>query len=232
MTDAPDGESDDPGARAPVVPGPTATPLQRSVKGRQGIWLAAAFALVIVAIGASPFWAPAIAPLLPWGQRTAPPAADAGLVARLDAIEKQAATSVAAASSAEAALAQRFDRLEAQGFSGSSLKSAIAAAQTEVQGLEKQFAATDAQSARVAGELQEIRQEEARLDARTTDLGNRLGLIEQQTQAESGAGRSDAVLLLSLLQLRAAVEVGRPFAAEYEGFTALARGLPELLAAA
>jgi hypothetical protein len=246
MTETPDGddqgrEGEGGGAGAIATPEapPDAAPasVPRTGRGRQGIaWLAALFALLIAGVAASPLWAPAIMPLLPWGQRGAAPAADyAALAARLDEIEKQAGLSdraLDAVRSAEAGLAQRLDRLEAAGPADSGLKSSVAAAQSALARLGQRLDAADARSASTAADLQATQRGVARLDKLAAGLGDRVGVLEGRSQAEIGAGRSAAALLLSLMQLRAAVETGRPFAPEYEGFAALARDHPDLVAAA
>src|SRR5258707_15373689 len=72
---------------------------------------------MIAGILTSPFWAPALAPLLPWGEGlTAAPPDYAALAARLEAIERRPAApaiDVSAIGSAQSALARRVDQLEA-----------------------------------------------------------------------------------------------------------------------
>jgi hypothetical protein len=236
MTQAPSSESEDLGAATPasepVAEAPPVMP-RRFGGDRLGfVVLAAILLLLIGGVAASPFWAPAVAPLLPWGHATAAPsAAYANLAARLDELEKRPAVpgglaaALAAVEAAETALARRLDRLEAARPTDAALQSAVAAAQAGVTRL-------DAQAAAMSGELQQTRHDVAQLDQRAAELGDRVGSLEGRMQAEIGAGRTDAVLLLSLLQLRQAVAAGRPFAAEYDGFAALAQGHPALIAAA
>jgi hypothetical protein len=235
MTRLPDDEDNrDDGAPEPAVPAaePRAPPAPPAAFGRQLIWPAAVLVLIVV-ITAAPFWAPAVIPLLPWGQRAAPPAADtAALTARLDTIDQQAAAAREAIRSSQTALAQRLDRLAAGTGSDGDLKSAVVATQTAVAHLGQRLDAADAQSTRAADEIRELRQSLARLDQRTADLGDRVGAVERRTQAEIGAGRTEAALLLALLQLRAAVDAGGPFAAEYDALGGLARDRPEIAAAA
>jgi hypothetical protein len=84
---------------------------------RAALWLAAVTMLIIAAIALSPFWAPQVEQLSPWGGK--PPAAEQGyatLAARLSEIEKRPALSsfdVNAIKSAESALSRRVDQLEA-----------------------------------------------------------------------------------------------------------------------
>jgi hypothetical protein len=97
----------------PVDPLPERT----SALARRTLWLAALPALILAIIALSPFWAPQVERLLPWGGK--PPAEGqdyAALAARLTEIEKRPALSsfdVDAIKSAESALAQRIDQLGA-----------------------------------------------------------------------------------------------------------------------
>ena len=84
---------------------------------RAALRLAALTVLIIAAIALSPFWAPQVEQLFPWGGK--PPATEqdyATLAARLTEIEKRPALSsfdVDAIKSAESALSRRVDQLEA-----------------------------------------------------------------------------------------------------------------------
>ncbi len=62
---------------------PKAAP--RRPRGSAGLWLAAILLLVLALVGASPYWAPPLATVLPWGR--APGTQLSGLSARLDAAE-------------------------------------------------------------------------------------------------------------------------------------------------
>jgi hypothetical protein len=203
-------------------------------------WLAAVLLLVIAGVGLSPFWAPDIAPLLPWGGKPEAPMDDfAALAARLDTIEKRPAPpppDVEPINSAASALARRVDRLEAARSTDQQTEAAVAATQAGLQQLEGRLSAIEAQSAsRAAGEaaqFENLRQELAQIGKIATDLANRLPAIERRVGATSGTVRTDAALLASLLQMRDAVEAARPFAAEYDAFIALAHDQPDLIAAA
>src|SRR5205814_8388983 len=97
-------------ARPAVVSPPVAS-------RRRELWLVAALALIVAGIALSPFWAPEIAPLLPWGASLPAPTPDyAALAARLEAIERRPAApaiDVGAIEPAQGALERRVDRLEA-----------------------------------------------------------------------------------------------------------------------
>jgi uroporphyrinogen-III synthase len=246
MTETPSGEDRAEAAGAATPPPepiseppepasePPAPAGRRAGSSRQAIaWLAALLVLLIAGVAAAPFWAPPIMPLLPWARGGAAPVADyAALAARLAEIEKRSASSggpLEVIGSSATVSARRLDRLEA---AVGELSGSVAAAQSALQRLGQRRDAADAQSAATAEEVQKIRQQLARLDKLAADLGDRVGRLETRLQAEAGAGRTDAALLLSLLQLREAVEAGRPYAAEYDGFAALARDQPDLAAAA
>src|SRR5215469_2332353 len=107
-------------ASAPVTDQPLAE-RSKSVPNVHGIrrtafWLAALLALVIAAIGSSPFWARDVAPLLPWAGPPAAPTEDyAALAARLEAIEKRSpppSPDIGSINSTTNALARRVDQLE------------------------------------------------------------------------------------------------------------------------
>jgi hypothetical protein len=237
MTETASGADGDEASGAATQPEPGIEPpapaLRRAGSGRQSIaWLGAVLALLIAGVATSPFWAPAIMPLLPWARAVTPAADYAPLAARLAQIEKRPASSDApldAVRSGVAAAAQRLDRLEA---AAAALTATVTTANSQLQQIGQRRDTADAGAAAAAEEVRQTRQQLARLDKLAADLGDRVGQLEARLQAEVGAGRSDAARLLSLLRLREAVEAGRPFAAEYDGFAMLARGQPELVAAA
>jgi hypothetical protein len=215
----------DPEAASPPS---AADPAQRQPASRRAaLWLSAVVSLIVAGVGLSPFWAPDVAPLLPWGAGPGPAGEDyAALAARVTAVEKRPAPpglDVDAIKSAESALARRVDQLEAT----------VAATRAGLQQLEQRLGAAETQSssrvASEAAELQKIQQELSRLGSVAADLANRLPALEQQMQSQGVAERTDAALAMVLLQIREAVDQARPFPAEYSAFKALARE-PELVA--
>jgi class 3 adenylate cyclase len=90
--------------------------LRSATSGVPTMWLALP-ALVIAAVALSPFWAPQVARLLPWGEKSPASAQDyTPLAARLAEIEKRPdplSFDVEAIKSAESTLARRVDQLEA-----------------------------------------------------------------------------------------------------------------------
>ncbi len=193
-----------------VSPPPTA-PAYRGV----AMTLAALLLVVAALAGTAPFWAPS----LPW----APP--PARLAAPPD---------------------PRIDRLEA---ALQQSRQDAAAAKAARQELDRRVAALAAKPAAPAGDIADLRQQVATLTTTTADLAAQVVALgktvqSQQQAAADLAGRiaaahrerasaaSDTAIALLLLQMRGALAAGRPFAAEYDALTALARDRPEIIAAA
>lgn len=79
--------------------------------------------------------------------------------------------------------------------------------------------------------IQKIRQDMAERGIAESEWAKRLDVLEHQVHSQNGADRAGSALLLALLQMREAVEVARPFPAEYAAFENLAAHDPELTAA-
>jgi hypothetical protein len=276
MTETPGEERDE---RLPAEPerSEEASPPTAASSSRSALWLGAVLALVVAGVALSPFWASALTPLLPWGERPAVSATDlAQLSARLDALEKRPAPAIpdiGPIAAAQSTLAKRVDQLEAVWSAQQQTEAAVAAAKTAVQQLDQRVAALETQPAARAseeaemqkvqqeiarlgtvasdltsrlaaleaqsasrtaaenGEIQNFQQEVSKLAGVAADLTNRLPEIERQLRTQGGLARTDAVLLVSLLQMGEAVEQGRPFPTEYAAFTALAHDQPDLTSA-
>jgi hypothetical protein len=158
--------------------------------------------------------------------------------ARLVAIERRPippAIDVEPIRSAQNALGRRVDQLEAARNADRPSDAAISTIKAGLQQFEQQLDAIEAKSAsQAAGEAAEIgkvQQELTRLGAIAADLASRLAAFEQP-RVQSGTQQIDAILLVALLQIREAVDQGRPFSAELGAFTALAHDRPDLVAAA
>ena len=225
---------------SPESSSPAAAP-QPPARRRREVWPVVVMGLIIAGIMISPFWAPAIAPLLPWGAALpAEPIPDyAALAARLEAIERRpavAAIDVSAIGSAQSALARRVDQLEAARNGDRQSETAVASLKAGLQRLEQQLGAIEAQAAsreaREAAEVGKVQQELTRLSTLAADFADRLAAQERRSRAEERTQSTDAALLVALLQIREAVEQARPFAAELNAFTALAHDRPDLLATA
>ena len=183
------------------------------------IGLAAAVVVLVIVDAAAPLWAPPLLRSLGW--ETAAESPDPALIERLDRLEA----------------AQKQDRQDAA-KSEAAAQSAAQVVSTAPQ-LDRRLAALEARPAGLpAGEIADLRQQLAKLSSTITDLGPRIDAAEKAIAAEkaapaqSAADPTESALLLTLLQIRAAVEVARPFAAEYDAFTALAQSRPEIAAAA
>ena len=66
----------------------------------------------------------------------------------------------------------------------------------------------------------------------TGDLTQSIAALDKAAQAQPAADPKNTALALVLLQIRDAVEIGRPFEAEYQALVALAHEHPEITAAA
>ncbi|MBV8133918.1 MAG: hypothetical protein JO282_15600 [Alphaproteobacteria bacterium] len=239
-----EGQDQEPPAEVSALPPKTGAVLGEGAKSAQPgggsrrtvWWLAALLLLMIAGIGLSPFWAPNVAPLLPWTTQTAAPIE--ALAARLDAIEKRAALpspDLGAINSAVDALTRRVDQLETARNTDRQTDAAVGAMKAELQQLEERLSALEARSASRASsetaEFEKSRQELAKIGSISTDLADRVSGIERRVGA-AGTARTNGALFAALLQMREVVEAARPFAAEYNAFIALSHDQPDLIAAA
>ena len=167
----------------------------------------AAIVIVIAALAATPFWAPQIMRLLPWGAAVEKP-------------QSAAPNPIVAAASPNAAtvqqLTQRVAALEAKPASDQS-------------GLQQRVAALEG---RPAPDLSSVQQRLAALDKTTADLGQKMAALDKTEQQQQAADPKITALTLVLLQIRDAVDTGRPFDAEYQALIALSRDHPEIARAA
>jgi hypothetical protein len=108
----------------------------------------------------------------------------------------------------------------------------VVAPNPAVQELDRRVAALEARPAAPLHDLAEISQEVARLAASSAALATRIETIDKTVRGQTAGDPTDIALVLALLQIRDAIEIGRPFAAAYEALVALARSRPEIVAAA
>ena len=99
----------EPGSTPAVEP---AGPTRRS--GRAALWLAGLLILILAGVVSSPFWAPQIEPLFPWGENRDDYGALAARVAAVEARPVAPNTGIDAVRSAMSALARRVDQLDSQ----------------------------------------------------------------------------------------------------------------------
>jgi len=141
-----------------------ADPAQRQAASRRAaLWLSGLVILIVAGVGLSPFWAPDVAPLLPWGAAPGPAGEDyAALAARVDTVEKRPVSpsvDAEATKSALGALGRRVEQIEntvnarlaemekrpaAPGIDVDAIKSAESALARRVDQLEAAVAATRA----------------------------------------------------------------------------------------
>jgi hypothetical protein len=181
----------EPGEEIEALPPPIA-PKPRRI-GTPVLVAAVAVVLVIGAIGATPFWAPALMRFLPWGPPATTPHAAATEPA-LAAMREEAGRNAAALQ----LLGQRVAAIEA----------------------------------RPGADLSPLQQQLTALTKSTADLTRSVVALEKAAQAQPAADPSLAALALVLLQIRDAVELGRPFEPEYQALVALARDHHDIAAAA
>jgi hypothetical protein len=159
--------------------------------------------VVVVAVASAPLWAP----LLPWTPSPVP------------ATESQPTTETPR--SEPPPQSQPPGNLPEEAAAGATL-----------QLLDRRLGALEGRPAVPASDIADLRQQLARLSTTVADLDARVAAIGKATPAPAAADTTDTALVLALLQIRGALEAGRPFAAEYEALAALARVRPEIAAAA
>jgi len=106
------------------------------------------------------------------------------------------------------------------------LKAQAAQNAAALQALGQQVAALAAKPPPDLGPLQ---QQIAALSASVADLSQKLAALDKAARA---APADDTALVLVLLQIEEAVEIARPFAAEYQALVTLSRGHSDIAAAA
>lgn len=219
------------------LPRVTSGPAAGEIRRRSGtsLWLSLMLALVLVLIGASPYWAPSVIPLLPWHEQLGGPAAGtpspaspapgpaaAELDQRIAALEQKLARAPqppARDPADAAAIARQQDALQALA--------------DRVMALEQRpvSAGTDGKAALAAleGQMGELDQANRRLAAAVADADRRLDRLEQAgggERAESG----DRLLLVALGELRNAIDHSGPYTNELTTAEALAHDRPEIAA--
>jgi hypothetical protein len=187
---------------SPVEPPPVVMPSARSTRWAVPAVLAA-FVVVAGAVAATPYWAPAVMQALPWGN---PP-------------PKPAPAPAPAPAAHDEALAARVAALEAA--QAKSDQSAAAA-----QSLGQRIAALEA---RPGPDLTPLQNQLTALTSSVADLTQKIAALDKAAQAAPADGTA---LALVLLQIREAVDIGRPFDAEYQAVVALSRAHPDIAAAA
>jgi hypothetical protein len=194
---------------------PTPAPARGGGRGWQVVGLALAGLLLVVGLVTT---APRWAPLLPWGA-AADDETQRALAARLDRLEAAQAQAPAQRQRLQEELRQAQQQ--------------TAEARTAAQRLAQRLEGLEARpTAPGVGKLDELGQQTAELSQKVSQLIARIEAVEQGVRQQTARQGADVGLVMALLQIRSALQAGRPFAAEYEAFAALARGRSEIAEAA
>ena len=177
--------------------------------GTPTAWLTLILALVVALVGSSPYWAPGLASLLPWGPRGANEA-----VEQLDQRQGEIARR-------QVTIDQHLTKLEDQIRALNATAGAVKDLDQRMAALEQQPRGEDPQR------LSALQQEMQKLAAAHEATGERVAKIEQRRNAAAGE-RGEEALLLALGQLRSRVQGSQPFAAELGAIMALGRNRPEV----
>ena len=181
------------------------------------LWLVAALVLILLLVGASPYWAPALLPLLPWGEAAAAP--------QLGPLEAR----LTAAETAQHAANDRIARLEATlkdqaarpVASDTNSAAALASLGTRLDALEHRPDPAQAAAGDLAPLKDEIQRATARLDADEARIA----------AAPSPQLSGDRSLLIAIADLRAALAGSGPFAGELAAVTTLGQGDSDIASA-
>ena len=187
--------------------------------------------------------APSLPDLGELRQRVA--AASAGvsdLTSRLERLEKSAQSPTAGIAELKAGLEQLGREQQAQTASLAEMTSRLNRAEQTQQAqaitlsdltgrLDRTQQAEQAQAADVSATLGPLQQDLLAQQSAVAELRSRLQALEKTAQSRAG-DLTDMGLTLALLQIRNAAETGRPFPAEYDALSSLAKARPEIAAAA
>jgi len=195
------------------VPEPEPNPAA-PLKGHVAVAAISALGVLVLALATSPYWAPPVASVLPWGSapETRRASADtSGIDAKLSALE------------------QRLARLE-QRPQETQQAQALGALGDRLAAIEQRIATlAAAATSQTAADAAKGLQAEVQALAQKLDQQSQL-LAKLQSQEAAGADRTDAALVVTVGQLRAALATSRPYAAELQSAEALAKDRPDALA--
>src|SRR5665213_543807 len=200
---------------------PTPPPTAKAAGRRSGAplpWLLAVALVVLVGVATVPFWAPAVMPLLPWGKPApaAKPSSASSTTLAPPAPTPAPASPPAAPPDPRIAAA----RMQA-------VQNAAA-----LQQFDQRLAALEAKPAPAPPDLSAIQQQLNALAKANGELAASVTAVQKAEQEKPATDPKTAALALVLLQIREAVELARPFDAEYQSLLLLARDYPEIAAAA
>jgi hypothetical protein len=194
----------------PLSPSPEPSPLASPRIGAPAIIIAVAVVIVVGAVATTPFWAPAIMRVLPWGEPAAKPQpiSEPGLAAAKAQSDRNAA--------AVQQLGQRLAALEARPA-------------PDLSAIQQRIAALEAKP---PPDLSSVQQQLGALDKTASDLTQSVAALQKAARGQPATDPKNTALALVLLQIRDAVDIGRRFDADYHALIALARDQPDIVAAA
>ena len=185
-------------------------------------WLILALAVVIAAVATSPFWAPAISPLLPWG--VSPPSAirevTAGEVSEMNARIADAQQSLKQITAMQTRLEADEAAIKDQAARISRLEARPTPSETRVEATPTP---APVQSPESAAAIKALQDQIAKLTAGDAATGNRLAALETDIKKAIANNSAMPAMLMALANLRIAVEGSGPFTAELAAVQALAR---------
>ncbi len=205
-----------PAPPAETTASPATTPWRGIAVGLAGILLVA-----VVLVGTAPFWAASL-PWAPVPSQLPPDPRIDRLTTEQQQERQRRLQDIAAANAARQKLEDRLGALETR-----DAPPADAIAQ-----LARRVAALEAKPSVSPGDIAELREQTAKASAATAALAARVAALDQSVHGQAATDTADTAIVLVLLQIRDALEIGRPFAAEYDALAALARPHPEIEAAA
>jgi hypothetical protein len=164
-----------------------------------------------------------------------------GLASRLERLENSAQSQTANIPELKTGLEQLGRAQQAQAASLSEMTSRLNRAEQVQQAqatslsdltarLDQSQKAEQAQATDIATTLRSLQQDLRAQQSAAAELRSRLQAFEKTAQSRAG-DLTDMGLTLALLQVRNAVEAGRPFPAEYDALSSLAKATPEIAAA-
>jgi len=201
-----------------LVPAPPQAKPAGSRSAQIIAWLVLALVVVVVAVGTSPFWAPTLTAVLPWGQRPAVQADNSAAVS-VRSLENR----LGAAETALKEQADRIARLEAR-----PVAAPPAPAPAPTPAAPTPSPAPAQQSAASADAIKALQDQLAKLTADQKTREARIDQLESRIAASGEQGRAERAMLLALAGLRVGVEGSGPYTAELAAVQSLAGDRPEV----
>jgi hypothetical protein len=197
-----------------------------------------ALATLVLALATSPYWAPPVASVLPWGsapEAKSVPTDTTALQSRVGALETKLGE-LAQGQQRVTALDRRVGQLEQRPAPAPNSQDAQQSAQ-QTQALGDRLSTIEqrigtlaaATSSQTAADATKGLQSEIQTLSQKLDEQSQL-LAKLQSQERGGADRTGAALVVTLGQLRAALATSHPYAAELQAAEALAKDQPDTLA--